>query len=88
MAGLLDYIFSSLEIESLEHKQVMEHLYYLQEIIPQVHTIEERIKYCKYRLRLTERLIELDRTAIRDLDYVLADYRQTIALKKAKYYRV
>ena len=88
MAGLLDYIFSSLEIESLEHKQVMEYLCYLQEIIPQVHTIEERIKFSTYHLRLTKRLIDLDRTALRDLSSVLAENRRTIALKKAKYYLV
>lgn len=88
MAGLLDYIFSTLDIENLEKENVMKYLCYLQEITPQVHTIEDTFKFCAYRVRLTKRMMDLDRKAFKDLERRLTNDRHSIALKKVKYHLV
>ena len=86
MPGLLDYILSNLDIENLEYKKVKEYLCYLREITPQVHTIGERMQLNNYRLRLTNRMINLDCTASQDLDRELAKDRSAIESKKIKYH--
>lgn len=65
MDGLLDYIFSNLDIENLEAQQVKEHLAYLREIAPQIRTTEESVKFLRYRVRLTQQLVNIDCKRVR-----------------------
>jgi len=60
MGGLLDFMFERLDIESLPKPEVKEYLCYLQEIVPQLATNEDKVKFLGSRVRLNKRLVDLD----------------------------
>jgi hypothetical protein len=85
MAGFLDYIFSTLDIENLEQQQAKEYLCYLREIDAQVPTIDDKIKFLGYQVRINRRLLAIDSTTVNALQNRLGKGRSTIELKKAKH---
>ena len=64
MGGVLDFIFDNLHIESLNRKQVMQYLNYLDEIVPQLSSYKEKIKFLSVKDKLDKRLGELDKQNI------------------------
>jgi hypothetical protein len=88
MEGSPDYIFSTLNIKNLERNQVEDYLVYLKKIDPQVMSTEERVRFLDYRIKLTQRLVEIDCKTVQDLKMVLAEKDQAIKIKKAKYHLV
>ncbi len=72
MRDLLDHLFNNLKVETLEREQVEEYLCYLKEILPQLSSGEERIKFFASRVKLNQRLIEIDQKTIRDLNVELS----------------
>ncbi len=67
MSGLLDFIFDSLNIKKLSREEVNSYLNYLNEIIPQVSSKEEKIKLLNFWVRLNFRLIDLDKEQVKSL---------------------
>ena len=59
MMGLLDAIFSTLEAKNLDRQQLIQQLAYLNEILPQIATEEERTKYFGIKISLHKRLIDI-----------------------------
>lgn len=56
MKGLLDKIFSELDIEKLDQKKGREYLHYLNEILPQIKSEAEFQKFLVIKDRLNKRL--------------------------------
>lgn len=59
--GLLDYIFNRVEIDTLNRQEVKEYLAYLNEIITQDMSAEDKVKFLRCKVKLNERLVELDK---------------------------
>lgn len=60
-SGLLDYIFNSVDINKLNRQEVKEYLSYLNEIINNKMSPDDRIKFLKCKVNLNDRLVELDK---------------------------
>lgn len=67
MAGIPEYIFSALDIGSLERERVMEYLRYLQEIDPQLGSMDDKMEFRGYQVKLSQRLYDIDNNTAGDL---------------------
>lgn len=61
--GLLDFIFQNLEVDNLNRKEVTGYLLYLNEIITTDMAAEDQIKFLACKVKLNNRLVELDKQA-------------------------
>ncbi len=59
--GLLDYIFTEIDIKALNRQEVKEYLVYLNEIISKDMSAADKVKFLKCKVNLNDRLIELDK---------------------------
>ena len=59
--GLLDYIFSQVDIKTLNRQQVKEYLVYLNEIINNKMSEDDQVKFLKCKVDLNNRLVDLDK---------------------------
>lgn len=60
MKGLLDHIFSELDIGNLSKEEVKKYLAYLNEILPQLSSNEQKFKFLSSKINLNKRLVDLD----------------------------
>ena len=60
MKGLLDHIFSELDIGNLSKEEVKKYLEYLNEILPQLSSNEQKFKFLSSKINLNKRLVDLD----------------------------
>ncbi len=59
--GLLDFIFRNITVEELDRKDTLQYLVYLNEIITSEMSPENQIKYLAVKVRLNNRLVQLDK---------------------------
>ncbi len=59
--GLLDYIFKSAEIPTLNRQEVLDYLRYLNEIITKDMSTDDQVKFLATKVKLNNRLLELDK---------------------------
>ncbi len=60
MAGLLDYIFDNVDIDTLDRGKVLEYTAYISEIEGQSLPLDKKIKFLAVKISLQHRLIKLD----------------------------
>ena len=60
MKGLLDHIFSELDIGNLSKEEVKKYLAYLNEILPQLSSNEQKFKFLSSKINLNKQLVDLD----------------------------
>ncbi len=59
--GLLDFIFRNIQIEDLDRKDTNQYLLYLNEIITSDMSPENQVKYLAVKVKLNNRLVQLDK---------------------------
>lgn len=62
--GLLDYIFKNIQIEELDRTDTNQYLKYLNEIITSEMSAAEQVKFLAVKVKLNNRLIQLDKVLI------------------------
>jgi len=62
--GLLDFIFQNLEVQGLSRKEINAYLNFLNEIITAKLTVPEQAKYLDLKVKLNNRLMQLDKNNI------------------------
>jgi hypothetical protein len=75
MAGLLDFIFENIDIENLDRIQVLDHTAYISEISRQNLPIDKKAKFLSVKVRLLQRLMELDEKKVRLNGQVMENLR-------------
>ncbi len=65
MAGLVDFIFENIKIEGLDRSGVLSYTKYISEIYQQNLTIDQKVRYQRVKVRLHDRLMELDKERFR-----------------------
>ncbi|QNF31376.1 hypothetical protein HUW51_01055 (plasmid) [Adhaeribacter swui] len=61
MVGLLDSIFAEKKIEGFSQNEVYEHLSFINEIILQERLTSRQAQYLKWKAKLNQRLLDLNR---------------------------
>jgi hypothetical protein len=80
MSGLLDFIFENIEIEKLDRIQVLNHTSYISEISQQSLPLDKKIKFLSVKVRLQQRLMELDQKRNQHNGQVLENLRYRLKL--------
>ena len=78
MRDLLDHLFNNLKIETLNREQAEEYLCYLKDILPQISSREEKVKFYASSVKLNQRLVEIDQKTIRDLNVEISVARDKV----------